>query len=200
MVIESQNAATFPKEDNRRLFYVRNYDWALKMTFRYLGEYEASVATVHDTFLRLFQSKGDIVGQANRQGQLFEGQLLDGTPLKKRFVRAAVNAAIRGGDDTIPVRAAHVRTYLRELAVCDSKTADVSKYCNAIAQVLLLPLYPRLAYNLCVIEGFSGDETAALLGINESEVADHVQTARTLLMNAMNAIDTNRNEGGWSTM
>jgi DNA-directed RNA polymerase specialized sigma24 family protein len=184
MAIESRNVATFPKEDTRKLFYVQNYDWALKMTFRYLGEYEAAVATVHDTFLRLFQSKREKVGRANRQGQP-----LDGKWEKKIFVKAAVNAALQEAEDTIPVRAGHVQTYFRELAVCESRAADLSKYRNAIAQVLLLPLYPRLAYNLLVGESFSVDETAALLGINESEVADHVQTARTLLKNAMTAID-----------
>jgi DNA-directed RNA polymerase specialized sigma24 family protein len=184
MDIESQNVATFPMEDTRKLFYVQNHDWALKMTFRYLGEYQAAVATVHDAFLRLFQLKGEKVGRANRQGQPFDGKWA-----KTIFVRAAVNAALQGAEDTIPLRAGHVRTYLRELAICESRAADLSKYRNAIAQVLLLPLYPRLAYNLCVSESFSGDETAALLGINESEVADHVQTARTLLKNAMTGID-----------
>jgi DNA-directed RNA polymerase specialized sigma24 family protein len=82
-----------------------------------------------------------------------------------------------------------VRTYLRELAVGESKGAHLPEYRDAIAQLLLLPLYPRLAYNLCVIEGCAGDETAALLGIDESEVAFHVQTARTLLKNAMKEID-----------
>lgn len=139
MVIESRNAGIVSREDNRRLLFVQHYDWALKMTFRYLGEYEAAVATVHNAFLRLFQSDG-------------RGQLFDRKPLEKIFVRAAVNAALQRGDDTIPAREGHAKTYLRQLAVCDSKTADLSKYRNAIGQLLLLPLYPRLAYNLCVVE------------------------------------------------
>jgi len=184
MVIESQNVAAFPKEETRKLFYIQNYEWALKMTFRYLGEYETAVATVHDTFLRLFQSEAERVGLPNLQGRPF-----DGIQVNKIFVRAAVDAALHGTEDTILIRAGHVRTYLRELAVCDNKGADLSKYRNAIVQVLLLPLYPRLAYNLCIIESYSPNETATLLGINESEVVDHVQTARTLLKNAMTAID-----------
>ena len=184
MDVESRDVAAFPKEDTRKLFYIQNYEWALKMTFRYLGEYEAAVATVHDTFLRLFQSKGEEVGLANRQSQPFDGERV-----KKIFVGAAVSAALQRAEDTIPVHPEHARTYLRELVVCDNSGADLSKYRNAIAQVLSLPLYPRLAYNICVIESYSEDESATLLRINKSEVAAHVQTARTLLKNAMTAID-----------
>jgi DNA-directed RNA polymerase specialized sigma24 family protein len=53
--------------------------------------------------------------------------------------------------------------------------------------LLLLPLYPRLAYNICIIEGCSVNEAAGLLGLNESQVAGHVQEARTLLKNIMTA-------------
>jgi len=185
MIIASQYITTSPQGDTRRLFYVQNYEWALKMTFRYLGNYEVAVATVHDSFLRLFQSIGEGIGLPNPHGQPS-----DRRRVKEIFIKAAVNAALQGAaEDTTPVRAGYAQAYLRELAVCDDEGADSSRYRNVIAQVLLLPLYPRLAYNICVIEGCSGKEAAGLLGINESQVAGHVQKARTLLKNAVTLID-----------
>jgi DNA-directed RNA polymerase specialized sigma24 family protein len=177
MVNASQDITTFPLGDSRRLFYLRNYEWALKMTFRYLGEYEVAVATVHDTFLRLFRS----MGQANLYGQTSDGRWV-----KEIFIKAAVNAALQGAAlDTTPIRAGHAQTYLWELTGRDGEEAGPSKYRNAIAQLLLLPLYPRLAYNICIIEGCSGNEAARLLGITESQVTGHVQKARALLKNTM---------------
>lgn len=192
MVIASQDITTFSQGgDARRLFYTGNYEWALKMTFRYLGKYEVAVATVHDTFLRLFRLIGQGKVPANPHGHfphgyLPHGHLPDGRWVKDVFIKAAVNAALQGAaQDTTPVREGNVRTYLLELAVWDDERAEPSKYRNDITQLLLLPLYPRLAYNICVIEGCSIGEATGLLGINESQVAGHVQKARTLLKNAM---------------
>lgn len=163
----SRDISTFPQEDTRRVFYAQNYEWALKMTFRYLGSYEAAVATVHHTFLNLFRSA--------EQGIV-----------KAIFIKAAVDAALqREAQDTIAVRAAHAQTYLRDLAVWVGDGANSSEYRNAIAQLLLLPLLPRLAYNICIIDGCSDTEAAGLLGISERQLAGHVQKARTLLRNAM---------------
>jgi len=171
MAIVTQDMAGFTSGDPRKSFYLRNYEWALKMTFRYIGNYEVAAEAVHDCFLRLFRSM-----EQERWTKAF-------------FIKAAVDGALQGAaQDTIQARARKAQTYLRELAVPNGEGADPSNYRAVIAQVLLLPLYPRLAYNICIIEGYTGKEAAGLLGITESEVAEHIQIARTQLKNAMVSI------------
>lgn len=171
MASVKQDMASFTAGDTRKSFYLQNYEWALKMTFRYIGNYEIAAEAVHDTFVRMFRSM-----EPERWG-------------KAVFIKAAVEAALQGAaQDTIPARARKRQSYLGELAVPDAVGADLSTYRDVIAQLLLLPLYPRLAYNICMIEGYFDKEAAGLLGINEGEVAGQVQVARTLLKNALTAI------------
>src|SRR6202000_178970 len=92
-------------------------------------------------------------------------RLSDGTWVKEVFIKGAVNGALQDtAQDSHPAREGNVQTYLRELAVWDDEGVDPSKYRGMIAQLLLLPLYPRLPDNICTFQGRSRGEAAALPG------------------------------------
>jgi DNA-directed RNA polymerase specialized sigma24 family protein len=162
---------------SQRLLYYRYYGWALRIVYRYIGNYEHSGDVVHENFARFFHSF-DL--QLQKKEAWTEVLLL--CRMRDGFIRSAVrfvqthpgpNGKLEGdnrlqpGDWTDP-------------GLTDNPV-EAAFHQELMIRLVTLPWKLRLVFNLRVIDGYASLQAAGLLGIPERRLEKYLSQARSLL-------------------
>ena len=144
----------------QRAFYEHYYGFALKTVFRYIYKYEKATDIVNDGFVKIFNSL--------EKFQLGKQNIDTEKILMGWMKRILINTAI---DELRRQQAMHeigeLPDYIWE-EIDRSQNADqMILYKELICQVKRLPPSYRNVFNMFVIDGFSHNEIAYVLGISE---------------------------------
>ena len=170
----------------QRVLYLRNYGWALRIVFRYIGEYEEAREVVHNSFVRLFRSF-DQVWQG--EGETIEARLPGW--MRDGVVYAAVDwVRKRSGLEGIVSGEGGELQEIWSESPSGEDTNERVRYKALIIQLVVLPEALRLAFNLVVIDGYTPGKAAALLGISERRLARNLKKARYKLRAADKSEDS----------
>lgn len=176
MVLESRKYDTLDEIvegclRNERLAQKRLYDlYAGRMAavcLRYVGDKEDALDLMHDGFVKVFTN----LGQYNGNGS-FEAWM------RKIFVNVSLerlrkNDVLRGSED---VDGETFQMDNGDVSAIEKMSAD-----EIMRLVNELPVGFRTVFNMYAIEGYSHQEIAAKLGINEASSRSQFSRARAVL-------------------
>lgn len=159
--------------NSQRDLYQWLYDYAVKISYRYVSRTEEAEELTSESFVKLFRNIGQFDG--NRGG---ETEAL----LKGWFKRIVVNTCIDH------LRRTHLKLVSQEIGEDSEHFADVQEtgidkltYDEIMEAVRrLTPVY-RTVFNLFVIEGFTHEEISAQLNISVGASKSNLSKARNNL-------------------
>ncbi|HMI63787.1 MAG TPA: sigma-70 family RNA polymerase sigma factor [Puia sp.] len=164
---------------SQQLLYEKYYGFSLKATFRYLDTYEQAVDAVHHSFLKVFRGFPSFVaGQCDK----LEPSLTRW--IRRNAVETAVSSLLPG---LFSCTANSVPESMEGLLANDGQEDD---FCRLIEALRRLPLVYRTVFNLYVIDEYSHEEVAALLGVTTQVSELFVYEARLLLGAIVPSFDT----------
>ena len=161
----------------QRLLYLQFYGYALQKAYRYTADFSSARSIVDETFLRLFRSGAKLDITAGSESA-FANWLGDS------LVRAIVGRLIQQeADGNSSAGSATPPKVITETTIWAAPPAsdETAFYRELIIRLVSLPSNLRMAYNLRVIDGYSAEETARLLQIEEKEVDRFLSEARSQL-------------------
>ena len=155
---------------SQRDLYQWLYDYAMKISYRYVSRAEEAEELTSESFIKLFKNIQQFDG--NRTG---ETEAL----LKGWFKRIVVNTCIDH------LRRTHLKLVSQEIneegeTFADTQESGIDKLMyNEIMEAVrkLTPVY-RTVFNLFVIEGFSHEEISAQLNISVGASKSNLSKAR----------------------
>ena len=157
---------------SQQLLYERYYGFALKVAFRYVDTYEQAVDAVQHSFLRIFRGFPAFAAGQNENLELSLSRWI-----RRNVVEMAVGFILPG----FFACAANSRPEPMEGVLENDRPED--DLCRLIEALRGLPLVYRTIFNLHVMDGYSVEEVAALLGITVQVSELFVDEARVLLRN-----------------
>jgi RNA polymerase sigma-70 factor (ECF subfamily) len=155
---------------SQQLLYERYFELALKVAFRYVDTYEQAVDAVRRSFLKVFRCFPSFVAGQNDQ---LEPSLIKW--IRRNVVETAVSSLLPG----LFSCTTNSRSESMEGSLPNDRQKD--DFCRLIEALRILPLVYRAAFNLYVIDEYSHEEVAALLGITTQVSELFVYEARVLL-------------------
>jgi len=144
----------------QRTFYEHYYGFALKTVFRYIYKYEKATDIVNDGFVKIFNSleKFQLAKQNIDTEKILMGWM------KRILINTAIDELRR--QQAMP-EIGELPDYIWE-EIDRSQNADqMILYKELICEVKRLPPSYRNVFNMFVIDGFSHNEIAYVLGISE---------------------------------
>ncbi len=156
--------------NSQRDLYHWLYDYAMKISFRYVTRQEEAEELVNESFIKLFKNI-----------QQFDGTRAGETEalLKGWFKRIVVNTCIDH------LRRTHLKLVSQEISEESETFADDQE--NGVDKLMyreiieaikkLTPVY-RTVFNLFVIEGYSHEEISNMLGISVGASKSNLSKAR----------------------
>lgn len=145
---------------SQRQFYEHYYGFALKTVFRYIYRYERASDVVNDGFVKIFNSLERF--HLTRENSDTEKILMGW--MKRILINTAIDELRK--QQTIPF-IGELPDYIWE-EIDRSQNADQRiLYKELICEVKRLPPSYRNVFNMFVIDGFSHNEIAGILGISE---------------------------------
>ena len=161
-------------DKSQRTFYEHYYGFALKTVFRYIFRYDKAVDVVNDGFVKIFNSLERFqVGKENSDTE----KILMGW-MKRILVNTAIDELRR--QQTAP-EIGELPEYVWE-EIDRSQNADQKiLYKELICEVKRLPPSYRNVFNMFVIDGFSHNEIANVLGISEGTSKSALAKAKAQL-------------------
>ncbi|HXO75536.1 MAG TPA: sigma-70 family RNA polymerase sigma factor, partial [Puia sp.] len=155
---------------SQQLFYERYYGFSLKVAFRYLDTYQQAVDAVQHSFMNLFRGFPSFA--AGQEDQL--------EPLLIRWIRRnVVETVVSPISPMLFTYPANSRPEAMDVLLTNDRQED--ELWRLIEALRSLPLAYRTVYNLYVIDGYSHEEVATLLGISARASELFVHEARVLL-------------------
>ena len=144
----------------QRTFYEHYYGFALKTVFRYIYKYEKATDIVNDGFVKIFNSleKFQLAKQNIDTEKILMGWM------KRILINTAIDELRRL--QTIP-EIGELPAYIWEEMDRSQNADQVILYKELINEVKRLPPSYRNVFNMFVIDGFSHNEIAYVLGISE---------------------------------
>jgi RNA polymerase sigma-70 factor (ECF subfamily) len=165
--------------ESQRLFYSRYYGFALKVVYRYMGDYTAAIRLTNEAMVQVFRSFPGF--------KILEHMALKssfGRWLKDVFIQAVVGWSRSQDWDGVPAAVPVADADIWAPAAADN-TADAQLYRILITRLVSLPLSQRLVFNLYVIDGYSAGEVAKLSGMRVKRVERCLSEARSMLHSAL---------------
>lgn len=157
----------------QRMLYQWLYDYALKISYRYIHQQEEAEEMVHEAFIKLYKNIGRF--ELNREG---DTEAL----LKGWFKRIIVNTCI---DQLrkVQLNIISMDQHTEQDGFADQQESGLDKMAydeiiDAIRQ--LTPVY-RTVFNLFVIEGLSHDEIGKALDISVGASKSNLSKAKSNL-------------------
>ncbi len=159
--------------NSQRDLYHWLFDYAMKISFRYVSRQEEAEELVSESFMKLFKNIGQF--DSSRSG---EPEAL----LKGWFKRIVVNTSIDH------LRRTHLKLASQEISEENERFADAQETgidrltYNEIMDAVrrLTPVY-RTVFNLFVIEGFTHEEISTALNISVGASKSNLSKARNNL-------------------
>lgn len=157
--------------NSQRELYHRLYDYALKITYRYVTLTEEAEELTNESFMKLYRNIKTF--DANRPGEI---EAL----LKGWFKRIVINTAI---DHLRKNQLKLVSMEPNETSFPDTQETGIDRimYREIIEAVRRLSPVYRTVFNLYVIEGYSHEEIGALLKISIGASKSNLSKARNNL-------------------
>ena len=144
----------------QRAFYEHYYGFALKTVFRYIYKYEKATDIVNDGFVKIFNSleKFQLAKQNIDTEKILMGWM------KRILINTAIDELRR--QQAMP-EIGELPDYIWEEMDRSQNADQMILYKELICQVKRLPPSYRNVFNMFVIDGFSHNEIANVLGISE---------------------------------
>lgn len=144
----------------QRAFYEHYYGFALKTVFRYIYKYEKATDIVNDSFVKIFNNLEKF--QLSEQNTDTEKILMGW--MKRILVNTAIDELRK---QQITPEIAELPNYIWEEADRSQNADQKVLYKELICEIQKLPPSYRNVFNMFVIDGFSHNEIAKVLGISE---------------------------------
>jgi RNA polymerase sigma factor (sigma-70 family) len=146
---------------NQKLLFEAYYDILIKIAFRYVGTYEQAVEVTHYGFLKIFH---ELMRRGINQNEKFIDALSGW--IKRIFIISTVER-IKSAPELHYSKPIPEELWKQQ----DSVLSETDfKYIELIKILKELPISHRLVFNLCVIDGFSHNEIAKMLGISMKDL------------------------------
>jgi len=144
----------------QRAFYEHYYGFALKTVFRYIYKYEKATDIVNDGFVKIFNSleKFQLAKQNIDTEKILMGWM------KRILINTAIDELRR--QQAMP-EIGELPDYIWEEMDRSQNADQMILYKELIWEVKRLPPSYRNVFNMFVIDGFSHNEIAYVLGISE---------------------------------
>ena len=145
---------------SQKVFYETYYGFALKTVFRYIYRYDKATDVVNDSFVKIFNSlaKFQLTKESTDTEKILMGWM------KRILINSAIDELRR--QQSMP-EIGELPEYIWN-EVDRSQNADqIVLYKELISEVKRLPPSYRTVFNLFIIDGYSHNEIAGMLGISE---------------------------------
>jgi RNA polymerase sigma-70 factor (ECF subfamily) len=159
---------------SQRRFYEHYYGFALKTVFRYIYQYERATDVVNDSFVKIFNSLSKF--NLNKDN-LDTEKILMGW-MKRILINTAIDELRR--NQSAP-EICELPDYIWEENDRTQNSDQKLLYKELICEVKRLPQSYRAVFNLFVIDGFSHNEIAKMLGISEGTSKSALAKAKAQL-------------------
>jgi len=145
---------------SQKAFYENYYGFALKTVFRYIYRYDKATDVVNDSFVKIFNSlaKFHLTKERTDTEKILMGWM------KRILINSAIDELRR--QQSIP-EIGELPEYIWEEYDRSHNADQLVLYKELISEVKRLPPSYRTVFNLFVIDGFSHNEIAGMLGISE---------------------------------
>jgi RNA polymerase sigma factor (sigma-70 family) len=158
----------------QRTFYENYYGFALKTVFRYIYKYDKATDVVNDSFVKIFNSLEKF--QPSKEKSDTEKILMGW--MKRILINTAIDELRK--QQTLP-EICELPEYIWE-EIDRSQNADQKVlYKELICEIRRLPPSYRTVFNLFVIDGFSHNEIAGILGISDGTSKSALAKAKAQL-------------------
>jgi len=162
--------------ESQRLLYLQYYGFALKIVYRYVADYSASVLLTNETMIKIFRS---FSGFKALKHMTLESSF--GRWMKDAFILAIVRWSLSPDRSEVPtVTMVHTDADVWAPVVAEG-FPDTQLYRILISQLESLPLSHRIIFNLCVIDRYPAGEVARLSGMRVNRVERKLSEARSML-------------------
>ena len=158
---------------SQKILYNKYLGYALKISFRYVGSYENAANAANDAFIKIFKGfeKFEIRDTKNIEAMLMGW-------IRKIVVNVSIDYMRK--ESLISER-----TYLRDEVFMQANTTNGGDsqlmYKELIALIKKLSPAYRVVFNLHVIDGYSHQEIAGMLGISVGTSKSNLAKARAFL-------------------
>ncbi len=173
---------------SQRDFYNHYYGYALKTVFRYIFQYDKATDVVNDSFVKIFNSLAKF--NLNRESADTEKILMGW--MKRILINTAIDELRRS--QTIP-SICELPDYIWEESDRSNGADQKALYKELICEVKRLPPSYRTVFNLFVIDGFSHQEIAGVLGISEGTSKSALAKAKAQLKKFLSNRYSEKNYG-----
>ena len=159
---------------SQKVFYEYYYGFALKTVFRYIYKYDKASDVVNDGFVKIFNSieKFKLAKENIDTEKILMGWM------KRILINTAIDELRR--QQTMPV-IVELPVYIWEESDKSQNADQRVLYKELICEIKRLPPSYRNVFNLFVIDGFSHNEIAKMLGISEGTSKSALAKAKAQL-------------------
>ncbi|HEY4338290.1 MAG TPA: hypothetical protein VGM89_20425 [Puia sp.] len=162
----------------QRLFYDKYFGFALKVAYRYVGDYSTATGLTNEVMLRIFHSFSGFGAYARLSLEYGIKRWI-----KDRLIHAAVKwVNSRVGDVLAAMDLAKDYADINAPTAAED-LADAKLSPTLMIRLLSLPASHRLIFNLNVIDGFSAAEAARLCDMRLAVVMRYLSEAHSMLRN-----------------
>jgi len=162
--------------ESQRLLYSQYYGFALKVVYRYLGDYSAAIRLTNETMIKVFRS---FSGFKAREHMTLECSF--GRWLKDAFIQAVVAWSRSRDWGEVPAAAPVLAIADIWAPAAAEDVADARLYRILMTRLVSLPLPHRLVFNLHAIDGYPAGDVARLSGMRVKRVERYLSEARSML-------------------
>jgi len=173
---------------SQKRFYEHYYGFALKTVFRYIYQYEKATDVVNDSFVKIFNS----LPKFNLSKDNLDTEKILMGWMKRILINTAIDELRRG--QSAP-EICELPEYIWEENDRTQNSDQRILYKELICEIKRLPQSYRTVFNLFVIDGFSHNEIAGMLGISEGTSKSALAKAKAQLKKFISKRFTESNHG-----
>ena len=163
---------------SQKLVYERYYGYALKIVFRYIYRYEKAIDTVNDGFVKLFRNIDRfITDDIEHLEQRFMGWM------KKIMINVAIDELRR---NSMLAEIGGIPDYIWDIPGHEETAEQRLFYKELIILVKELPPSYGAVFNMHIIDGYSHQEIAQILGISVGTSKSNLFKAKAHLQKKLN--------------
>jgi len=162
--------------ESQRLLYSQYYGFALKVVYRYMGDYAAAIRLTNEVMIKIFRSISGfkVLGLMALKSSF-------GRWLKHAFIQAVVGwSRSQEWNEMTATALVHTDSDIWAPATAED-VENVQLYRILMTRLVSLPLSHRLVFNLHVIDGYPAGEVARLAGMRVKKVDRYLSEARSML-------------------
>ncbi len=175
IILEGCRAA---KRKYQELLYEQYYDFALKIVFRYIYNYEEAAEVTNDGFVKFFLSLDKFV--IEKEGNI--GKMLGGW-IRRIMVNTAIDLLRK---KMMLPEIGGIPDAVWEMEDNGPSAEQKLIYKELVVLIKNLPPEYRIVFNMHVIDGYKHLEIAEILGIPVGTSKSNLMRARALMKNFVN--------------